>query len=202
MPLTQPVPELETPPVNANPRRVVAALFTVGLCGAAGCGASPSPTASTPAPATPAASFGGTDRAWLEINIAMDEELLPLLDLAPANARDPALKQLSAQFKVLTADELSTLRRLHDEAGLPAVNPHKGMPMPGMVTPSLVAEAAGQRGAAFDSLLTRSLREHLEQGQMLAGSEQSSGAETRTKELAASILKSRATTLAQLKKDS
>ena len=45
----------------------------------AGCA---STRAQTPAPAPappPAAAFGGTDRAWLEVCIAMDEQLLPQL---------------------------------------------------------------------------------------------------------------------------
>ncbi|WIM93519.1 DUF305 domain-containing protein [Actinoplanes oblitus] len=150
-------------------------------------------------PGAPAA-FGGTDLAWLEINIAMDEELLPLLALAPANGASPALKDLAAQVTAFTEEELGTLRQLHDEARLPAENPHEGMPMPGMVTPSLLASATGTRGAGFDALLAKALREHLEQGKQLATSERSAGSESRTKALAARILKSRESALTKLQK--
>jgi hypothetical protein len=147
------------------------------------------------------ADFGGTDLAWIEINIAMDEELLPLLDLAPANSSSAALKKLSAQVEEFTTEELGTLRKLHDEAGLPPENPHEGMPMPGMVTPALLATATAQRGAAFDTVLAKSLREHLDQSHRLAASEQSAGAESRTKALAARILQTRSVALDDLKKD-
>ncbi|GLW27814.1 DUF305 domain-containing protein [Actinoplanes regularis] len=200
MPLTSLVPELETPAVNVNSRILLAAALTAGLLGASGCGAAgdTAPTVTSPAATT---SFGGTDLAWVEINIAMDEELLPLLELTAANSSNPALKELSAQVATFTGEELGTLRQLHDEAGLPSANPHKGMPMPGMVTPALVASAAAQRGTGFDKVLTTALREHLEQGQRLATSERSAGAETRTKELAARILESRTEALEKLEKE-
>ncbi|GAA2847346.1 hypothetical protein Acy02nite_03370 [Actinoplanes cyaneus] len=183
--------------MNANPRPLAAAL-TLGLAlGLAAC-RSPTPPA-PPAPTTPA--FGGTDLAWIEITIAMDEELLPLLDLTPANGSSAQAKDLSAQVKAFTTDELGTLRQLHDEAGLPAENPHKGMPMPGMVTPAVLASAKALTGKAFDEMLTTTVREHLEQGQKLAVSEQSSGTETRTKELAARIVETRKATLKNMPED-
>ncbi|TWG12245.1 DUF305 domain-containing protein [Actinoplanes teichomyceticus] len=188
--------------MNANSRPFVAALLAAGFLAVAGCGTTrdtPGPVAAaSTAPPASATAFGGTDRAWLEITIAMDEELLPLLDLAPANAADPALRRVAEQVRALTVAELDTLRRLHDEAGLPSANPHKGMPMPGMVTPSLVAEAATRRGPGFDRLLATSLREHLRQGRQLAGSEQTAGVETRTKKLAASIVENRTAALERL----
>ena len=50
----------------------------IALAGAAGCGPQ------TPGPTTTvAAAFGMTDRAWIEITIAMDEQLRPLLALVP-----------------------------------------------------------------------------------------------------------------------
>ncbi|BCY12136.1 DUF305 domain-containing protein [Actinoplanes sp. L3-i22] len=205
--------------MKANPRPVVLAI-AVGLLTVTGCGAAspagPSPAPGATSPAAPAAAgaaarsasgaalgpaFGGTDLAWIEINIAMDEELLPLLELTPANSSSAAMKKVSAQVKTFTTEELGTLRQLHDEAGLPAENPHKGMPMPGMVTPALLASAGAQRGAAFDTVLAKSLREHLNQSHQLATSEQSAGAESRTKALAARILETRAAALEALQKD-
>jgi hypothetical protein len=159
----------------------------------AGCG-TPPVTVPPPVPATSAptsAAFGGTDRSWLEINIAMDEELLPLLDLAATRGGDTALQQLADQVKVVIDEELGTLRQLHADAGLPAENPHKGMPMPGMVTPSQVAEAGRQRGADFDETLRDCLRAHLEQSRQLAGSERTAGSEPRTVALADRIFTSR-----------
>ncbi|AEV85854.1 hypothetical protein ACWT_4835 [Actinoplanes sp. SE50] len=182
-------------------RRLGALAAACGLAAVTACG---SPTATTPPagppPGTPAASFGGTDIAWIQINIAMDEQLLPLLALTPSNGADTGLRAVSDQVRALSERELGTLRKLHDEAGLSGGNPHEGMPMPGMVTPAMLAAATGQHGAAFDRTLGVALREYLEQSRQLAGSEQSAGAETRTRALAASILQSRAAALGALKK--
>jgi hypothetical protein len=183
--------------VNANPRLLLAAL----LLGLTGCDTNAEPVNPPASAAPPAGTFGGTDRAWLEITIAMDEELLPLLALTPANSSSTPLKSLSAQVKAFTEEELGTLRQLGIEAGLPAENQHKGMPMPGMVTPSLLASATTQRGKPFDALLATTLREHLEQGQKLATSEQSAGAESRTKELAGRIVETRTAALKDLQED-
>ncbi|WP_229069983.1 DUF305 domain-containing protein [Actinoplanes sp. DH11] len=157
---------------------ILAAGLTAGLtAGCAGRQPAPEATALSSAPAAPpagaplpsalSASFSTTDTAWLEITIAMNEQLLPLLDLTSAHGREPGLKELSEQVRMRTMEELTELRRLHTEAGLPAENPHKGMPMPGMVTPEQVAEAAALTGDAFDAVLRTRLTEHLQQGQSL-----------------------------------
>ncbi|PRY23478.1 uncharacterized protein (DUF305 family) [Pseudosporangium ferrugineum] len=172
------------------------------LLGLSACGTTTAPgpaaPASVAAAAPSAATFGGTDLAWVEITIAMDEQLLPLLDLVPGKAADQRLVQLSTQVRDLHERELGDLRALHDEARLPAENPHKGMPMPGMVTPEQVAEAAAARGAAFDDLVVRRLTAHLEQGVTLAESERKAGVEPRTRALAEQVLDSRRTYLSLL----
>jgi uncharacterized protein (DUF305 family) len=165
------------------PRRTLLGIaFAIPLA-PAGCGRPvPLPRAT---PITVAPSFGGTDRAWVEITIAMDEEVLPLLDLAATRGSTPRLRALAAEVMAFHQQELATLRELHGLAGLPADNPHKGMPMPGMVTAEQVTEAAGASGRRFDRLLVSRLRAHLDQGVRLAGSEETSGAEPRTRKLAA-----------------
>ncbi|MEU4422501.1 DUF305 domain-containing protein [Actinoplanes sp. NPDC024001] len=170
----------------ANPRLLLACAAMVTL---AGCG-TPAATAPSPAPAASAtldAAFGGTDRSWIEINIAMDEELIPLLALTAANSDDPAVRELATQVRAVIDEELATLRTLHTEAGLPSENPHKGMPMPGMVTPEQVTEAAANQGPAFDAILRECLRAHLRQSRQLADSEQKAGTEPRTVALAERI---------------
>jgi uncharacterized protein (DUF305 family) len=172
------------------------------LLGVAGCAAetaAPSPVvvASSAAPGS-SGFFGGTDLAWVEITIAMNEELLPLLDLAPTRSADPGLRALAAEVKTGHEQELEVLRRLHDQAKLPSANPHKGMPMPGMVTPEQVTAAAATKGAAFDKLLSGHLRAHFDQGVMLAGSEEKAGVEPQTKALAAQVTASRKQFLGKL----
>jgi uncharacterized protein (DUF305 family) len=177
---------------DVRPRHVVTPvvpLIAVALC-LGGCRAE-SPATPAPPVVSSAATFGGTDRAWVEINIAMGEELLPLLELAPARSRDAEVKALAADAKTLHQKELATLYALHDAAGLPAENPHKGMPMPGMVTPEQLAEASASTGPAFDKLLLRHLGAHLAQGVRLATSETTSGVEPRARALAAQMITER-----------
>jgi len=181
--------------VHSPARHVLACLLTATLLSATACGDS----GSRSGPGTPTAIassgapgfFGGTDLAWVEINIAMDEQLMPLLDLVPTHSTRPDVQALAAQVKAFHQEELGTLRRLRDQAKLPSENPHEGMPMPGMVTPDQVAEAAKATGAGFDTLLLTRLREHLTQGVSLATSERKAGIEPQTLALAAQVLRNR-----------
>jgi uncharacterized protein (DUF305 family) len=163
-------------------------LLLIALSATACSGSEPPPA---PPPAVAASAFGGTDRAWVEINIAMAEELTPLLTLAETKTKDPAVRALAAEITAGNQRELQLLYQLHDAAGLPPENPHKGMPMPGMVTPELVTKAAATSGAAFDELLRKQLREHMEQGVRLATSEGTAGVEPQTKALAAQMIADR-----------
>jgi uncharacterized protein (DUF305 family) len=169
-----------------------------GSCAATGGSPATTPSANTPAQRGVAAGFGGTDLAWIEINIAMDEQLLPLLELTPKRTADPATLALSAQVKAFTEAELGVLRQLHARAGLPDENPHEGMPMPGMVTPEQVTEASQLAGAAFNETVAKLVRAHLEQGQSLARSEDKSGVEPETRSLALQILRNRGVALSTI----
>jgi uncharacterized protein (DUF305 family) len=163
-------------------RRAAIVVIAATLCGVAGC------AHSKPAPA---ASFGGTDLAWIEITIAMDEQVQPLLALAPQQSRDAKVQALAQQVQAFTGSELSRLRALHDEAGLPSQNPHEGMPMPGLVSADTVAKASALNGAAFDKLLREQIVAHLKQGQNLAESEEKAGTDPRTRALASDVIHTR-----------
>ncbi|XVV10682.1 DUF305 domain-containing protein [Actinoplanes sp. CA-131856] len=179
--------------MKAIPRLLLATTLALAGCSATG------DAAETPAPsAPPQASFGGTDLAWIEINIAMDEQLLPLLELPPKRTTDPDTLALTTQVKAFTQAELGTLRQLHTRAGLPAENPHEGMPMPGMVTPEQVTEASKLAGPAFDETVTKRIKEHLVQSQNLARSESKSGIEGQTRQLALQILRTREVALSTI----
>jgi uncharacterized protein (DUF305 family) len=198
----------ETPLMHSAPRRLLAcasiatALFAAAACrddspaGAPTSGTGrPGSAATTSAATAPSGApgvFGGTDLAWVEISIAIDEQLLPLLDLAPAHGADPGVRKLAADVKTSATAELATLYKLHDQAKLPAQNPHEGMEMPGMVTPEQVTQAAQTKGAGFDSLLLLHLKAAFEQGANLATSETSAGIEPQTVALAKRVLKTRA----------
>ena len=176
-------------------RVLLAGVLALGL---AGCNDSAAEPDASPA-ATTATQFGGTDLAWIEINIAMDEELLPLLELVPERSGSSDVQALSAQVQAFTTAELSELRALHDQAGLPAVNPHKGMPMPGMVTPQEVTEASALTGKSFDKAILKAVQAHLEQSQSLAGSEDKLGVEPQTRSLALQVLRTREVALTTIK---
>ncbi|BCY08197.1 DUF305 domain-containing protein [Actinoplanes sp. L3-i22] len=158
----------------------------------AGC-AEPTPTAAvatTTATATEPA-FGGTDLAWIEVALALDEQLLPLLDAIPAHTATPAVTSLAAQVRTLTDAELPQLRALHDRAGLPADNPHVGMPMPGMVTAEELKTMTALPGTAFDRAALDKLREGITQSIALARGEQDHGADQATRTLAGTVLTTR-----------
>jgi uncharacterized protein (DUF305 family) len=174
---------------------LVGLLATVGL---AGCRSSPSGADTAPAPTT-ASQFGGTDLAWIEINIAMDEQILPLLELVPQRSGSPGVQALALQVEAFTNAELSTLRALRDQAGLPPANPHEGMEMPGMVTPQQVADAKSLTGKPFDADVVTAIEAHLEQSQNLAESEDKSGVEPQTRSLALQVLRTRDAALATAK---
>jgi uncharacterized protein (DUF305 family) len=176
---------------------LLALLLGAAACDAGTVAATPAVVASSSAPGSPG-FFGGTDLAWVEITIAMNEEVLPLLGLASTRSSDDGLRTLAAEVKTGHEQELGVLRQLHDQAKLPSTNPHKGMPMPGMVTPEQVTEAAATTGAAFDKLLARHLRAHFEQGAKLADSERKAGVEPQTKSLATQVIASRDRFLAAL----
>lgn len=153
----------------------------------------------SPAPAvSPSSSFGGTDLAWIEIGIAMDRQALPLLDLIPAHSRDPAVISAGGRIRELAGAELTALRALHTQAGLPAENPHDGMLMPGLVPPATVAAAAQLSGEAFDAVTLRELHAYLQQGLSLARSEQAAGRDPQTLRLAAKAAGTRDAELAGL----
>lgn len=162
---------------------LIAVAVTLG--GAAGCDRSKPPAA------TPTANFGGTDLAWIEITIAMDEQVEPLLALVPAKSRDAKVRALAQQVQAFTGAELPQLRALHDEAKLPAQNPHEGMPMPGLVSPDTVKKASALSGPAFDKLVREQIIDHLKQGQNLAASEEKAGIEQRTRALASEVIHTR-----------
>ncbi|MGX6605508.1 DUF305 domain-containing protein [Micromonosporaceae bacterium Da 78-11] len=192
----------QNPVVKANHRIILAGVLTVTALGLPGCRTAPSaPTvAPTSATASPVAGeFGGTDLAWIEINIAMDEELLPMLDLVATRSRDSTVQALALQVRAFNDSELGTLRALHDRAALPAENPHKGMPMPGMVTPEQVTAAAALTGPAFDTVVVEHIRAHLRQGADLAHSESKSGIEPQTRSLALQVIRTREQVLPTIK---
>jgi uncharacterized protein (DUF305 family) len=172
--------------------RIFLGLGIMGMVFVGGCvtglhSHSGNPSANTSTPAA-ASSFTTTDRAWIEINVAMDEQLVPMLDLVDSHTGTAAVRDLGKKADASTKSELLDLRRLHDQAGLPAENPHKGMEMPGMVSSNQITHAGALREADFDNYFKKCLRDHLDQKERLALGEKSSGKEPQTVGLASRVL--------------
>ncbi|MBB5869034.1 uncharacterized protein (DUF305 family) [Allocatelliglobosispora scoriae] len=165
---------------------------------APGCASpAPAPTA-TASTAAPVAVAGGTDLAWTQLTLALDEHALQILELAPERAADAKLKAFAAEVAAAHRDEAAELKRMLVEIQAPPGNPHEGHVMPGMVTPEALAAMRASSGAAFDALLTTSLREHLSQCLSLAKSEQKAGSQPAVKALAMAIEKDRGSALERL----
>ncbi|MGW5747329.1 DUF305 domain-containing protein [Amycolatopsis sp. NPDC003861] len=167
--------------------RIFLGLAIVGMVFAGGCAAGLHGQSENPSVPI-AASYTTTDRAWIEITIAMDEQLVPLLALVDSRTGTAAVRDLGKKADASTKSELLELRRLHDQAGLPAENPHKGMEMPGMVSSNQVTQAGALRDTGFDNYFKKCLRDHLDQKKRLALGEKSSGKEPQTVSLASRVL--------------
>lgn len=178
-------------------RLLVAGLAAGWVALAAGC------AAARPAPAAPpsvaaAVEFGGTDLAWVELMIPMDEQALPVLDLVRARSADPRLTGLAADLRGVYDTELPRLRALSDRAGLPTGNPHKGHKMPGLVDADRLAAIEGSSGAEFDRRAVDCLREHLDQLARLATAEAGNGTSPAVRDLARQVAQNRAAASARL----
>jgi uncharacterized protein (DUF305 family) len=173
---------------------LVAVAGTLSAVLVTGCAGSASPRTEPP-PATSAGSavvtagsrFNGTDLAWIQLMIPMNEQLLPVLALADERSPDPAVAALTARIRDGHWEELALLRELFAATGLPDGNPHAGHDMPGLVNEAKLAALAGSSGPDFDRRWRDTLREHLDQRASLAKSEQQSGVDTDTKDLARRI---------------
>jgi uncharacterized protein (DUF305 family) len=155
-------------------------------------------TSVSPSAGTPSGAFNTTDVAWMQLMIPMDEQLLSMLELAPKRTSNPEVTQLAKQFAADHRAELLQLRELMDRSGAPKTNVHEGHDMPGMVTAEDLRVIDRTKGAAFDRLFAKNMREHLEQGILLSRGEQGAGADQATRELAGSIEKVRAAQLDRL----
>ncbi|WP_155375398.1 DUF305 domain-containing protein [Catellatospora vulcania] len=154
----------------------------------AGCGGtSPAPVAPVSPPAVAEAGAISTDVAWSQLMIALDQRMLAALELAPQRTADKDLSAFATDVARRHEAEVVRLRELLQATGAPETNPHEGHDMPGMITKENLALLATKSGTAFDTMLADSLRTHFEQCRMLAGSEQSAGADPAVKALAASV---------------
>ncbi len=138
-------------------RLFVGILVALALTGCAAAGETAAPAPVVPA-TTGAGQFGLTERAFVELEIATDEQAVKLLDLGAAKISG-ALQALAGEIAAARRAELAALRGLLDSAGLTYVNNHEGHDMPGMPTPDELAELAN--APAPGAVFVRLLRAHL-----------------------------------------
>ncbi|MGK5739945.1 DUF305 domain-containing protein [Micromonospora sp. URMC 103] len=156
------------------------------------------PRAATPSGGTATGAFSGTDVAWLQLTVAMNERLLKVLDLVPTRTTDPAWRGLAARVENVHRADLSRSRRLLVGSGAPATNPHEGHDMPGMVTAEDLAALRAASGPSFHRLVARHLRAHLTQAVRVAEAERRGGVNPATTALAAAVVRSGTAELARL----
>ncbi|WP_158624130.1 DUF305 domain-containing protein [Micromonospora sp. HM5-17] len=191
------------------PRPLLGALLVLALAGCGGAGSDPPRTGDpspvttvgppsvvadggpTAAPTTPG-GFSGTDTAWLQLAIAMDERFLRVLDLVPGRLTDPELVVLAGRIAADHRAVLPRLHGLHERSGGPTTNPHEGHDMPGMATAAQLAEVRRATGRAAAELFATLARAHLDQSVRLARAEREHGTEPVTRAIAAEIERTRA----------
>ncbi|MEV4312886.1 DUF305 domain-containing protein [Actinocrispum sp. NPDC049592] len=138
-------------------RLLVGILAAAAVTGCAAAGETAAPAPVVPA-TTGAGQFGLTERAFVELQIATDDQAVKLLDLGGAKVSG-ALRDLAAEIATARRTELAALHGLLDSAGITYVNNHEGHDMPGMPTPDELAELAA--APAPDAMFVRLLRAHL-----------------------------------------
>lgn len=148
---------------------------------------------------TASSGFNGTDIAWAQLMIAMNERAYPMLDLAGSRSSTPALSLLAGQIAARHRAEVARLRELLRQAAMPESNPHEGHDMPGMATAAQLDAMAGASGSAFERLFRASLGAHLEQSISLARSEQAAGQFPGVTDLASTVERDRSAELAELR---
>ena len=156
----------------------------------AGCGSTTAPPAAVSSPpvvVTASSSFNGTDLAWIQLMIPMNQQQLPVLELAGQRNGAPAVRELTERIRDSHQQELAQLRALFGRTGLPDDNPHAGHDMPGLVNEAKLASLTAASGAEFETRWRELLREHLDQRASLAKSEQQSGVDPEAKALAQRI---------------
>lgn len=140
-------------------------------------------------PSGSASLFSPTDIAWLQLTVAMNERLLPVLDMVPGRTTDPAWQTFAARLGTAHHADLSIARRLLAESGAPATNPHEGHDMPGMVTEQELTTLRSVTGVAFQRLAGQHVRAHLQQVVRVATAEQRNGVHPATTALAAEVVR-------------
>ncbi len=184
---------------------VVATALAVGLTNGWG-RTEPAPVSSSatspPAAAVPTVPvvLSGTDDAFIQLLIPMNEGALALidqLDTRPADA-DPSLLALLGELRTAHQAELRDLRGLLAAGNVPELNIHEGHQMPGMVTEASLAELRAAPDVEVPSRAAALIRAHLAQTVVLCRGEQTAGGSPELKAFASRIQQARIAELSAL----
>jgi uncharacterized protein (DUF305 family) len=121
----------------------------------------PEPSASGAGQSVLPSAFGLTERAFVELAIATDDQAVKLLDLG-SRAAQPALRELATEIGAARRAEITRLHGLLASAAVEYVNNHEGHDMPGMPTDEEITALAGS-GAGFDVMFVKLVRAHLDE---------------------------------------
>ncbi|WP_433124674.1 DUF305 domain-containing protein [Micromonospora sp. CA-240977] len=172
-----------------TPAATTAAPPTATTAAAAPSSATTAVPVGSAAPGGSAGLFSPTDVAWLQLTVAMNERLLPVLDLMSSRTTDPAWLRFAARLGTAHRADLSTARRLLAESGAPTTNPHEGHDMPGMVTDGELATLRSATGVGFQRRAGQHVRAHLDQAVRIATAEQRGGVHPATRVLASAVVR-------------
>lgn len=156
------------------------------------------PTASAPPPptTTPPGGFGETERAFVQLAIATNDQAVKLLDQGAAHATKPLLRAFSKETATARRSELKELHELLRSASVEYQNLHAGHDMPGMPTDP---ELAGLRTTPiFDAEFTRLARAHLVESRTVALSAAENATHAGTRSVASAMAEERAAALSRL----
>lgn len=160
----------------------------------------PSSAAASSAAAAPTAPvvLNGTDDAFIQLLIPMNEGALALIDQLDTRPADPSLRALLGELRTAHQAELRDLRGLLAAGNVPELNIHEGHQMPGMVTDARLAELRAASDAEVPSRAAALIRAHLAQTVVLCRGEQEAGGSPELKALAGRIQQARAAELSAL----
>ncbi|MCX5068988.1 DUF305 domain-containing protein [Micromonospora lupini] len=163
---------------------------------AAPASAAPTPASAAPAPTSPVL-LNGTDDAFIQLLLPMNEGALALIDALDArpSGADPALRAVLGDIRAAHRAESVELRGLLAAGNRPEQNIHAGHQMPGMVTDVALAELRAAPAAEVPTRAVGLLRAHLAQTVVLCRGEQTAGGSPEVRTLAGRIQEARAAEL-------
>lgn len=190
---------------------VVSTLLFAAACGSAASvnhdGTTPSTTAGPILSTATGLAYNDADVAFTQMMIPHHQQAVQMATLAETRAADPEVKQLAGKIKAAQTPEISTMTGWMTGWGMSAApaDGHSmpgmsGNSMPGMMSDTEMAQLSAATGTGFDRMFARMMIAHHNGAIQNARDEQSAGANTDAKALAASIVATQTIEVATLQK--